>query len=140
MPIYEADLTYSWFVCSRDSFLLITDEVEQGGAISEFNEYLTDARESVQSLSIGVSASESKWTLKGVLTLDTDGALANDTPQPPEQQLAVLADSLDTFLVGRFRIQPRSSARVFGEIRERPRRQDEAIIVTVTLSELFGTD
>jgi len=120
--------------------LLITDEVEQGGAISEFNEYLTDARESVQSLSIGVSASESKWTLKGVLTLDTDGALANDTPQPPEQQLAVLADSLDTFLVGRFRIQPRSSARVFGEIRERPRRQDEAIIVTVTLSELFGTD
>lgn len=138
MPIYEVRVKYPWHLVSYRVATSRASVANQTEAISEFNANLTSARESVQSPVFGQSVRTSDWLFQGILTLDIDCALNTETTQSPEQQLTNLAKILDAFLAGRFWIRGGSSTRVFGEVQERPRRPDEAIIVSVTVDEFLG--
>jgi hypothetical protein len=138
MPIYEMEVKYPPYVFWNDAIgTQAISEWDQSEAFKEFNKTLTSSRESS---AVGHFPEEDpyaiEWVFGGTLSVDTDGTL--NTTLSPESLLFNLADRLDAFLVGRFRITARSSKRFFGEITERERRRGEAIIVDVTVDELFG--
>jgi hypothetical protein len=137
MPIYEIQVKYppSVFWNNATGSKVIT-EAEQNDAISEFNRALTNGRESLKMWFWESNLSVSEWAFGGILEVNTDGVI--DTTRSPESRLIDLADRLDAFLVGRFHITARHSGRFFGEITIRERRRGEAIIIDVTIDELFG--